>query len=113
MAKCEQVATAEETGLIAQAQAEVVGGANIKTGKVAIGINKTSVNHGTICAEDIVVSKLGGNKAEIIMTSAVRPRKNKLYLFVLDVKRSIQRICLNQERSLNRKFSELNKYEGE
>jgi hypothetical protein len=67
MAKCEQVATAEETGLIAQAQAEVVGGANIKTGKVAIGINKTSVNHGTICAEDIVVSKLGGKRYRIQM----------------------------------------------
>ncbi|WP_146259604.1 hypothetical protein [Paenibacillus dendritiformis] len=56
----------------------VVGGVNIRTGKVAVGINKASVNHGTICAEEIVVSKLGGNKAEIIMTSAVRPRKKQI-----------------------------------
>ena len=45
-------------------------------GKIAVGINKTSIYHGTLYAEDLVVKQLGGKKAinAIIMTAAIRPR---------------------------------------
>ena len=45
-------------------------------GKIAVGINKTSIYQGTLYAEDLVVKQLGGKKAinAIIMTAAIRPR---------------------------------------
>ena len=54
----------------------VAAGYNKKTQQIAVGINRTSANHGAICAEDIVVEQLGGieNINDIVMTSAIRPR---------------------------------------
>ncbi|WP_253901868.1 hypothetical protein [Brevibacillus sp. HB1.3] len=55
--------------------ATVVGGVNIKTGKVAVGVKSSKNNYG-VCAEDLVVEQLGGyeNIKDIVMTPAIRPR---------------------------------------
>jgi hypothetical protein len=53
----------------------VVGGVDLNTGNVAVGI-KSSRQYAQkpICAEDLVVEQLGGNNPNIVMTDAVRPR---------------------------------------
>ncbi|MCD9612138.1 RHS repeat-associated core domain-containing protein, partial [Tenacibaculum maritimum] len=56
----------------------VVTGINTETGATVTAFNKTSQNRGQLCAEDIVVKSLGGDKSKIIMTPAVRPRNNKV-----------------------------------
>ena len=56
--------------------ATVVGGVDLRTGEIFVGA-KDSSRYGrlAVCAEDIVYRGLGGNQnANIIMTSAVRPR---------------------------------------
>ena len=60
--------------------ATVVGGVDIRTGEVIVGI-KDSSRYGrlAVCAEDIVYRGLGGNQnANIIMTSAIRPRTGQV-----------------------------------
>ena len=58
----------------------IAAGYNRVRRKIAVGINKTSIYHGTLCAEDLVVRQLGGKKAinAIIMTAAIRPRTLKV-----------------------------------
>jgi len=58
----------------------IVAGYNKVTGQVAVGINISSINHGTLCAEDLVVAQLGGIAQinNIIMTPAVRPRTGQI-----------------------------------
>jgi hypothetical protein len=51
--------------------ATVVAGVSKTTGEVAVGTKW--FGDGSFCAEDVVVSKLGGDLANIIMTPAVRP----------------------------------------
>ena len=51
----------------------VVAGVDLDTGNVAVGINRTSENHGTKCAEDLVVEQLGVDPSRIIFTPAIRP----------------------------------------
>ena len=58
----------------------VVGGVDVRTGEVMVGI-KDSSSYGrlAVCAEDIVYRGLGGNQnANIIMTSAIRPRTGQV-----------------------------------
>ena len=60
--------------------ATVVGGVDIRTGEVIVGI-KDSSRYGrlAVCAEDIVYRGLGGNQnANIIMTPAIRPRTGQI-----------------------------------
>lgn len=60
--------------------ATVVAGVDIRTGEVYVGVKNTRVYKGNAtCAEDIVFRGLGGNtNANIIMTPAIRPRKNEV-----------------------------------
>ena len=53
---------------------------DIRTGEVYVGVKNTRVYKGNAtCAEDIVFRGLGGNtNANIIMTPAIRPRKNEV-----------------------------------
>ncbi|WP_431809777.1 hypothetical protein [Brevibacillus agri] len=54
----------------------VVGGVDLNTGNVAVGIKSSKQYAGKpLCAEDLVVEQLGGNHQNIIMTDAIRPRK--------------------------------------
>ena len=56
----------------------VVGGTNLETGEVAVGIKSRKIHAGQpICAEDLVVEQLGGNSDNIIMTNAIRPRNGR------------------------------------
>jgi hypothetical protein len=55
----------------------VVGGVNKRTGATAVGVKVTGKNEG-MCAEDIVVKALGGNREDVLMTKAVRPYNNKI-----------------------------------
>ena len=58
----------------------VVGAVDLDTGDVAVGIKNTRIHGGIsidgkpLCAEDLAVQQLGGNKPSIVMTSAIRPR---------------------------------------
>ncbi|MDO4945468.1 MAG: polymorphic toxin-type HINT domain-containing protein [Ruminococcus sp.] len=58
----------------------VVGAVDLDTGNVAVGVKSSktyggqTVNGKPICAEDLAVQQLGGNKSSIVMTSAIRPR---------------------------------------
>lgn len=54
----------------------IAAGYNKDNRKIAVGINKTSIYHGTLCAEDLVVKQLGGKRAlsAITLTPAIRPR---------------------------------------
>lgn len=56
--------------------ATIVAGIDIRTGDVYVGVKDSRIYKGNaVCAEDIVYRGLGGNQnANIIMTSAVRPR---------------------------------------
>jgi len=62
----------------------VVGAVDLDNGEVAVGIKSAkkhrgrSLNGKSICAEDLAIEKLGGNKPSIVMTSAIRPRKSKI-----------------------------------
>ena len=51
----------------------MVGAKNLKTGEVTVGMKLRNKNGG-MCAEDIAVEQLGGNKEDIIFTEAYRPR---------------------------------------
>ncbi|SFI02091.1 MULTISPECIES: pre-toxin TG domain-containing protein [unclassified Bacillus (in: firmicutes)] len=56
----------------------VVGGTNLETGEIAVGIKSRKMHAGQpICAEDLVVEQLGVNSDNIIMTNAIRPRNGK------------------------------------
>jgi len=52
----------------------VVVGVNMETGDVAVGMKNSDIHPSTICAEDLVVQKLGGDASKIKMTEAIRPR---------------------------------------
>lgn len=60
----------------------VVGAVDLDTGNVAAGIKSARTHRGIyvngkyICAEDLAVEQLGGNKPSIVMTPAIRPRTN-------------------------------------
>jgi len=60
--------------------ATVVGGLDIRTGEVYVGVKNSKIYAGNAsCAEDIVFRGLGGNtNANIIMTPAVRPRTGEI-----------------------------------
>ena len=60
--------------------ATVVAGVDIRTGDVYVGVKNSRIYKGNVtCAEDIVFRGLGGNaNANIIMTSAVRPKNNEV-----------------------------------
>ncbi len=60
--------------------ATVVAGVDIRTGDVYVGVKNSRIYKGNAtCAEDIVFRGLGGNtNANIIMTSAIRPRNNEI-----------------------------------
>jgi hypothetical protein len=60
--------------------ATVVAGVDIRTGDVYVGVKNSRIYKGNAtCAEDIVFRGLGGNaNANIIMTSAVRPKNNEV-----------------------------------
>lgn len=60
--------------------ATVVGGVDLRTGDVYVGVKNSSTYAGNAtCAEDIVFRGLGGNEnANIMMTPAVRPRTNEI-----------------------------------
>ena len=51
--------------------ATVIAGYNRLTGEVAVGTKWFGA--GRFCAEDVAVSKLGGNAADVVLTPAVRP----------------------------------------
>jgi hypothetical protein len=55
--------------------ATVVGGYSRVTGEVTVGTKwfRTTRNGVEFCAEDVVVSKLGGEVPEVVMTPAIRP----------------------------------------
>jgi len=53
--------------------AAVVGGVNLSTGQIAVGLKKTGENYGK-CAEDLCADALGGPSEDILMSPAVRPR---------------------------------------
>lgn len=54
--------------------ATVVGGVDLNTGNVAVGVKSSKLYAGKpICAEDLVVEQLG-NGADVLMTDAIRPR---------------------------------------
>ncbi|WP_252250318.1 hypothetical protein [Clostridium sp. ZBS13] len=53
----------------------VVGGYNIETGEVAVGVKNTATDYKK-CAENLVVEQLGGDPSKVIMTPAIRPRNN-------------------------------------
>jgi len=74
--------------------------------KVTVGINISSINHGTLCAEDLVVAQLGGTAqiSNIIMTPAVRPRTGQIYQFVRGVKPNIQNHHLCKEHHFCRRI---------
>ncbi len=57
----------------------VVAGVDLRTGEVFVGVKESArYRNLAVCAEDIVYKGLGGNQnANIIMTSAVRPRINE------------------------------------
>jgi len=61
--------SAELKPLARRAPPTVTGGYNIRTGEVA-----ARACGGGKCAEDLVVEALGGNRAEVRFTEAVRPR---------------------------------------
>lgn len=60
--------------------ATVVGGVDLRTGDVYVGVKNSGTYAGNAtCAEDIVFRGLGGNEtANIMMTPAVRPRTNEI-----------------------------------
>jgi hypothetical protein len=53
----------------------VVGGVSVETGQVAVGIKRSGENYGR-CAEDLCVEALGGNPGDVLMSPAIRPRRN-------------------------------------
>ena len=57
--------------------AAVVGGVNKETGQTAIGIKRSGEDYGK-CAEDIFAEALGGKSEEVLMSPAIRPRKNEV-----------------------------------
>jgi hypothetical protein len=65
-ARAARDALAEETGSRA---ATVTGGYNVETGEVAAACSGPG-----FCAEDAVVSKLGGSAGDVRFTEAIRPR---------------------------------------
>ena len=62
----------------------VVGAVDLETGAVAVGAKNTKIHGGQvingkpICAEDLAVAALGGNKDTILMTAAIRPRTKEM-----------------------------------
>ena len=56
----------------------VVVGVNLETGEVAVGMKNSKLHPPDICAEDIVVEKLGGDASKVKMTKAVRPRNKNV-----------------------------------
>ncbi len=72
-----EVATIQSLSKTQQSKiATVVGGVDLRTGEVVVGVKNSIINKGNaICAEDLVFKQLGGNiNSNIIMTLAIRPR---------------------------------------
>ena len=63
-----------------QRPSTIAAGYNRVTGEVTVGINITKVYHNLLCAEDLVVTQLGGIECidDIVLTPAIRPRTGEI-----------------------------------